>query len=164
MDRDMFTKEEIRLIWKAVLSFLFLLAAMALSLFTSCSQEDRMPDFRLETLPLPASGHGKAALVIIKGGGVITNGTEDKPVVLAASVKKPGTWDSIILMDGTYRNEFYCNEAYNGPLPFVHVSAKMPESVCCIADFNTAYADSRISLCTHATVCNLTATEWIKKL
>lgn len=122
MDKGLFTKEEVRLIWKAVVAFLFMLAAVGLSILTSCSHEDRMlyadrkhliekpvfvtngamlmiqSDALLEALPV--SGCGKAALVISKGRRIIANGTEDSHIILTASEKKPGLWNGVILMDG----------------------------------------------------------------
>lgn len=132
------TREEIILCRKALVAFLFMVAAMCLSMLTSCSNEDEMFDRETtEVLPsvisedrtlytdteyliskpvfvtngatltiqrgallkaLPASGQGKATIVITKGCKIVANGTEDAPIVMTALIKEPGSWDGVIVL------------------------------------------------------------------
>ena len=132
------TREEIIFCRKALVAFLFMVAAMCLSMLTSCSNEDEMFDRETtEVLPsvfsedrtlytdteyliskpvfvtngatltiqrgallkaLPASGQGKAAIVITKGCKIVANGTEDAPIVMTALIKEPGSWDGVIVL------------------------------------------------------------------
>ena len=132
------TREEIIFCRKALVAFLFMMAAMCLSMLTSCSNEDEMFDRETtEVLPsvfsedrtlytdteyliskpvfvtngatltiqrgallkaLPASGQGKAAIVITKGCKIVANGTEDAPIVMTALIKEPGSWDGVIVL------------------------------------------------------------------
>lgn len=148
------TKYELNLCWKALAAFLLMIAAMCLSILTSCSEEDGMFERgNTETLPtvictdkilradteyllgspvfvtngatltiepgtllkaLPASGKGKAALVITKGCKIIAEGSEDMPVVMTSMLKEPGNWGGLIILGKaplSYRGEsMHCGD------------------------------------------------------
>lgn len=147
------TREEIILCRKALVAFLFMVAAMCLSMLTSCSNEDEMFDRETtEVLPsvisedrtlytdteyliskpvfvtngatltiqrgallkaLPASGQGKATIVITKGCKIVANGTEDAPIVMTALIKEPGSWDGVIVL-GKAPVSYECETLYCG--------------------------------------------------
>lgn len=150
------TKEETILCRKALAAFLLLVAAMCLSILTSCSEEDGMLERgNTETLPvvictdkilradteyllgspvfvtngatltmepgtllkaLPASGKGKAALVITKGCKIIAEGSEELPVVMTSMPEEPGSWSGLIILGKaslSYRGE----SMYRGDIP-----------------------------------------------
>lgn len=62
---------------------------------------------------LPASGQGKAALVITKGCKIVANGTEDTPIIMTALVKEPGSWDGVIVL-GKAPVSYECETIYSG--------------------------------------------------
>lgn len=47
---------------------------------------------------VPASGYGRAALVITRGCRLMANGTADAPIIMSALLKEEGSWDGVIML------------------------------------------------------------------